>query len=97
MEERAALAESRRLSARREADVAKAAAAGLPLDQMTGRLAESMEVTGDDLGALASARAQAVRSHLIDAGHIAADRLFLAQGPDPAKRNKGPRVILSLQ
>lgn len=77
-------------------DVAMAVAAGLPLDQMTGRLAESMTVPDDDLRALASERAQNVRTHLIEAGHVAADRLFLAGSTEPARDNKGPRVLLVL-
>ena len=64
---------------------------------MTGRLAESVEVTSNDLGALAAARAQNVRSRLIESGHISADRLFLAQVSDPIKQNRGPRVRLTLE
>ena len=64
---------------------------------MTGRLAESMVVTNDDRGALAAARAQNVRKHFIDVGQISGDRLFLSQGSEPTKTNKGPRVFLSLQ
>ena len=93
----AARKQSEILAAEHEKDVAKAVAAGLPLDQMTGRLAESMVVTSDDLGALAAERAQSVRSHLIDSGHIAPNRLFLTQSSDPARQAKGPRVLLSLQ
>jgi hypothetical protein len=89
--------ETERLAAQHEEDVKKTVAAGLPLDEMTGRLAESMEVTNNELGALASARAQNVRNHLIESGHIAADRLFLAQGSNPTNQVKGPRVTLSLQ
>lgn len=93
----AAKKETARLAAQHEETVAKAVATGLPLDQMTGRLAESMDVTGNDLGALAAMRARNVRAHLIVAGHIAPDRLFLSQGADQAKAKKGPRVLLSLQ
>jgi len=93
----AARRQSEILAAQHEKDVARAAAAGLPLDQMTGRLAEAMEVTGNDLGALAAERAQRVRRYLVDSGHIAVDRLFLAQSSEPAARDKGPRVLLSLQ
>jgi|CZKI01.1.fsa_nt_gi hypothetical protein len=93
----AARRQSDALAARHERDVAKAVAAGLPLDQMTGRLAESMEVTGNDLRALATERAQRVRNRLVNSGHIAAERLFLAQSADPARQDKGPRVLLTLQ
>jgi len=93
----AARRQSEALAAQHETEVAKAAAEGLPLDQMTGRLAESMNVTANDLGSLAAERAQRVRSHLIDSGRIGVDRLFLAQSSEAAKRDKGPRVLISLQ
>jgi hypothetical protein len=93
----AAEKETARVAAQHEENVAKAVATGLPLDQMTGRLAESMDVTSNDLGALAAARARNVRAQLIEAGHIAPDRLFLSQGADQAKAEKGPRVLLTLQ
>lgn len=70
---------------------------GPGLAEMTGRLAETMEVTENDLRALADARAQRVRDHLLNAGGIDAGRLFLASGDASAKENKGPRVFLSLQ
>ncbi len=96
-EERAAQKEEARNAAQHEEDVKNAVATGLPLDEMTGRLADSMDVTNSDLGALAAARAQVVRNHLIDSGHIAASRLFLSQASDTAAQNKGPRVVLGLQ
>lgn len=71
-------------------------ATGPSLEEMTGRLAETMEVNDNDLRALADARAQRVRDHFLTAGGIAADRLFLTQAKEP-KENKGPRVFLSLQ
>ena len=95
-EQRAAKKETEQRAAEREKVVATAVAAGLPLEEMTGRLAETMEVTDNDLRALGTARAQRVRDQLI-AGHIAADRLFLTQARETAKENKGPRVFLSLQ
>jgi hypothetical protein len=64
---------------------------------MAGRLAESMEVTDNDLRSLAEARAERVRDYFRNAGNIAAERLFLAQGGAAAKENRGPRVFLSLQ
>ena len=72
-------------------------AAGLPLEEMTGRLAETMVVGENDLRVLATARAQRVRDYLTTTGHITVERLFLAQGQEAAKQNKGPRVFLSLQ
>ena len=70
--------------------------AGPSVEEMTGRLAETMTVTDDDLRALAAARAQRVRDYFLNEGRIAADRLFLTQGKEQ-KENKGPRVFLSLQ
>lgn len=96
-EESAAKKETARLAAEHEQAVAAAEAAGLPLEEMTGRLAETMTVTDDDLRALAATRAQHVRDQLVNVGHIAPDRLFLAQGSDAAKQSKGPRVFLTLQ
>ncbi len=93
----AAKEESLRLAAEREQAVAAAAATGLPLEEMTGRLAETMVVDDNDLRALAAARALRVRDRLVTDGHIAVDRLFLSSATGPAKQNKGPRVFLSLQ
>jgi hypothetical protein len=96
-DQRAEKKEADRASIEHEEKVRNAVASGLPLDEMTGRLAESVEVTSNDLGALAAARAQNVRSRLIESGHISADRLFLAQVSDPIKQNRGPRVRLTLE
>jgi hypothetical protein len=69
---------------------------GPTLEEMTGRLAETMVVSDDDLRALAAARAQAVRDYFVNEGKVAADRVFLAQGREQ-QANKGPRAFLSLQ
>jgi hypothetical protein len=72
--------------------------AGPSLEEMTGRLAETMVVGDEDLRALAQARAQQVRDYFITIGKIDPERLFLAKGEaDPAKAGKGPRVFLNLQ
>jgi hypothetical protein len=86
-----------RLAAEHKKAVAAAIATGLPLDEMTGRLAETMEVTDNDLAALAAARAEHVRDYLINTGQIPDDRIFLGQSTETVKQNKGPRVFLSLQ
>jgi hypothetical protein len=70
---------------------------GLPLEEMVGRLAQAVEITDNDLQALATARAERVRDYLLNEGQITADRIFLMQGATPAKANKGPRVFLSPQ
>jgi hypothetical protein len=95
-ESRATKAENERRDAGQKETAAAAAATGLPIAEMTSRLADTMEVGDDDLRALATARAQRVRDRLI-AGNIAADRLFLTQAKEAAKESKGPRVFLSLQ
>jgi hypothetical protein len=76
---------------------AEPAVMGPSLEEMTARLAATMEVTDNDLRALAAARAQRVRDYFLNEGKIAADRLFLASGNAAAKENKGARVFLSLQ
>jgi uncharacterized protein DUF748 len=78
-------------------EVATAKAGGMPLDEMTGRLADAEVVTDDDLRGLAASRAQHVRDYLSGVGHIGADRLFLSQGGAANDANRGPRVFLSLQ
>jgi hypothetical protein len=90
-EEDSARKEDEGLAARHEMDVKAVVEVGTPLEEMTGRLAESMVVTSDDLNALAAARAERVRNRLMASGHIAADRLFLSKGA------QGPRVLLTLQ
>jgi hypothetical protein len=72
------------------------AAAGPSLAEMSGRLAGTLDVSDDDLRALADARARRVRDYFIGEGKIAPDRLFLTQAKEP-KQNKGPRVFLTLQ
>jgi hypothetical protein len=89
--------ESERLSAEHEKAVTLAVANGLPLTEMTGRLAEAIEVTPDDLLALSASRAQRVREQLVNAGHIGADRLFLSKDSGPGGQSQGPRVRLSFQ
>lgn len=96
-EKRAVAEESKKRTAEHEQAAAVAAAAGLPVEEMTGRLATTVEVTADDLRALAAARAQRVRDYLIGAGRIATDRLFLTQPKEASQENKGPRVFLTLQ
>jgi hypothetical protein len=92
-EDRAAKKESERLAAEHESAVKAAAAAGLPLEEMKGRLAEAMTVKPEDLAALAGARAKAVRDQLVGEFHIPADRLFLEKSLGSA----GPRVTLTLE
>ncbi|MBP6864254.1 MAG: DUF748 domain-containing protein [Candidatus Didemnitutus sp.] len=96
-EKRAAAKENERRAAEHAQAVAAAQAAGLPVEEMTGRLAETMEVSTDDLRALAAARAQRVRDYFVQEGKVAPDRLFLTQAKEGQTENKGPRVYLALQ
>lgn len=81
-----------------EAAAADHVATGPTLEEMTGRLAKTMEVNDNDLRALGQARAQQVRDYFINIGKIDPERLFLAKdSSDPAKAGKGPRVFLTLQ
>lgn len=77
--------------------VAEQPGTGPSLEEMSGRLAETMEVTDNDLRGLAEARAQRVRDYFSGVGGIAGERLFLASNQTGAKENKGPRVFLTLQ
>ena len=76
-----------------------AAATGPTNEEMTGRMAETMDVGENDLRALATARSQQVRDYFITTGKIDAERLFLTKDTaTPATpAGKGPRVFLSLQ
>lgn len=97
-ERRAAKKENEQLAAAHTKAVEAAIAAGLPLEEMVGRLAETVTVDANDLRALAQARAQRIRAHFVDAGKIAPDRLFLAKEQTSVpKEGKGPRVFLHLQ
>lgn len=97
---RAAQQENARRTAEHTQAVAAAVAAGMPVEDMRGRLAEAITVDDNDLRALAQARAQQVRDYFVTTGKIAPDRLFLAKATeagDAAKVGKGPRVLLELQ
>ncbi|MBL9208944.1 MAG: DUF748 domain-containing protein [Opitutaceae bacterium] len=90
--------EKARVDAEQAQAAAAAEASGLPVEEMTGRLAEATPVDANDLRALAQARAQRVRDYFTNEGKIAADRIFLAKDTaDAASQSKGPRVFLSLQ
>ncbi|MEO7800318.1 MAG: hypothetical protein ABIY47_21595 [Opitutaceae bacterium] len=65
---------------------------GPTVEEMKLRLADALTVTDDDLNQLATARAQKIREHFLQA-QIAADRLFLVN----EAAVKGSRVFLQLQ
>lgn len=88
---------------RREAERAAAAAResrpaviGLPLDEMEAQLKRQVEITPDELRALAAARARTVREYLTQAG-IAAERIFLEPAGEQTTAHDAPRVTLSLR
>jgi hypothetical protein len=66
---------------------------GPSLDEMKSRLAETIEVTTDDLRRLAARRGQRIRDYFVRQ-HVAGERLFLANVPT---EGKGARVFLQLQ
>ena len=97
-EEKAAQDENNRRVAEHARALETAIAAGKPIDEMRGRLAEDTTVDENDLRALAQARAQRVRDYFATGGKIAPERLFLGKDKaDPAKEAKGARVFLGLQ
>ncbi|WP_414662320.1 DUF748 domain-containing protein [Horticoccus sp. 23ND18S-11] len=97
-DQRAAEQENAKRGADHAAAVAAAAATGVPLEEMTGRLAETVTIDDNDLRSLAQARAQRVRDYFTTVGKIDPERLFLAKDQtDAAKQGKGPRVFLGLQ
>jgi len=69
------------------------AAAGLPQEEMEGRLAERVEIPLDDLRALAATRAQVVRDYLITEGKIAPERLFLTQAATAPVETAAPAEV----
>jgi hypothetical protein len=102
-EQRLAGMENARLAAEHEAAVAAALSAGLPLEEMTARLADTVTVDDNDLRELAQARAKQVRDYFTAVGQISSERLFLARtesdtaGAASDQTGKGPRVFLHLQ
>ena len=86
------------LNAEHSKAAAAAAAAGLPFEEMNGRLAEAVTIDANDLRALAQIRAERVRDYFVTHGGINAERLFLAKASETAKpEGKGARVFLELQ
>lgn len=98
-EKRAAEREAKRQAAEEhQAAAAAAAATGLPVEEMSSRLAETVTVDANDLRGLAEHRARQVRDYFTEIGKISGDRLFLSKDQTAAaKDGKGPRVFLHLQ
>ena len=82
--------------AKREPEIAAAKEqSGLPIEEMIGRLAQTVEITPEEFAQLAETRAQRVRDHLLEAG-IAEERLILSPAPDRAAQI-GTHAELELQ
>jgi hypothetical protein len=96
-EQRAAEEENARRQAAHSAAIQVLSVQGTPLPVMIERLRSRIEVTSEDLRALAEARAAAVRQHFITAAGIEADRLFLAKSIQTPEQSQGAKVLLSLQ
>lgn len=98
--ERRAAEENAKRETEHNQAVAAAVAAGLPLDEMIGRLAEATPVDDNELRALAQARAERVRAYFVEVGKIAPDRIYLANARTThgtTGSRQGPRVFLTLQ
>ncbi len=76
---------------------AKPAQVAGPADPKEILLLASLPVTDDDLAALASDRAKAVRSYILATGRVEAGRIFLAENKSGGVRSDGCRAYLQLQ
>lgn len=82
------------------AEAAEVADIGPTLEEMEARLLEGIEVNADELQTLASNRAITVRDHLLTAGKVEAERLFLATASGEGEEKPattGPRVNFTLK
>jgi hypothetical protein len=61
----------------------------IPLEEKEKLLRSHIQVTDDDLGLLAHARAQAVKESLLKTGQVEADRLFVVEGKELGKDREG--------
>jgi hypothetical protein len=66
-------------------------------DPMEALLLASIPVTDNDLEALASDRAKAVRAYILQTGKIEAARLFLAENQTGGVKTNGSRVYLQFR
>jgi len=69
----------------------------LPAQDMEGQLMEMIEITESDFSLLATERAKRVKEHLLQAGKVEPDRVFLAEYSGDAKTAKGTRAYLHLR
>jgi hypothetical protein len=97
-ETRAVQQENERRLAEHAKALAGAITTGVPAEEMRKRLLESTVVDGNDLRALAQARALSVRDYFTNIGKIPAERLYVAkERAEGGKEAKGARVTLELQ
>ena len=68
-----------------------------PTDPMEALLLASIPVTDNDLEALASDRAKAVRAYILQTGKVEAARLFLSENQSGGVKTNGSRVYLQFR
>jgi len=68
-----------------------------PADPMEALLLASIPVTDNDLEALASDRAKAVRAYILQPGKVEAARRFLAENQSGGVKANGNRVYLQFR
>jgi hypothetical protein len=68
-----------------------------PADPMEALLLASIPVTDNDLETLASDRAKAVRSYILQTGKVEAARLFLSENQSGGVKTNGSRVYLQFR
>ena len=69
----------------------------VPSDPMEALLLASIPVTDNDLEALASDRAKAVRAYILQTGKVEAARLFLAENQSGGVKTNGSRAYLQFR
>ena len=68
-----------------------------PADPMEALLLATIPISDDDLQALATARAKAVRAYILQTGKVEDTRLFLTENQTGTVRSDGSRVYLQFQ
>ena len=68
-----------------------------PADPMEALLLATIPISDDDLQALATARAKAVRAYILQTGKVEDARLFLTENQTGTVRSDGSRVYLQFQ
>jgi hypothetical protein len=68
-----------------------------PADPMEALLLATIPISDDDLQALATNRAKAVRAYILQTGKVEDTRLFLTENQTGTVRSDGSRVYLQFQ